>query len=1078
MPAIIVALTALVVYASTLAHHALPGESARLAVERLGLDGAGSALHPLWSLFAGWFASVPLFAGVVRMNVFSLLCGVAAAGLLARLVSRFVRVVADSDETRPFAAGAARAAAATAGVAFVFAMAPWDASTHLDYRIFDLLWGLLCFELVGAAGRFPRAGWLFALLSGVAFAWGCVESAPVAATAPFVLWALVATCRRREKSAGGHLFLFAASAGVGAVWAVSFAAGAAGSSFADAFKAVVSFHKGEAMSWFSHAEWKPLVATLVQSALPCGSFVACALIARRGLNAERRWSQYWFHLAMTLCAACLLATPLAPSAVWLATASAPVASCALVAAVAGYLAAYWWILAKTPEEEDLWTPAMRAGRKLAPVAFCALAAVTALAALVNFFVHDSSRGDFADRLSREALKRLGDRAWYVTDGTLDDNLRLAAAAEGRDLTLVCLHRDLDDAYLKKLAARAKALEKDVPGVDLEGAALLGVLPFLQDWFANDPKAAEKAVVAGMPDLWGLASAQPVPCALFFRGNAGTNGLDGVALKKDFEAFWNEFRRPLKTAKRGAGSLSMADCDDPVERQKLNFRRHVGLVANDLGVLLQDLGCDEEAFALYELVLKEIDPDNVCALYNEFEMVRADVPAARKRAKDVEKALKALVDDPRRRYHLWALSRWYGYIRNPEIFVRMGFAWAATGQFGSALAQVRRAIDILPENHQAAMLNMMAAIYAGEGKNAESRETYAAAAAAGGETARVAYLGLARMALQEGKLEDAKLYLGKVPEKGSELERGLLALATGDPAAASAAFTRATDVQPDSTQAWSMRAAALMARADQTKDAAEKKKALEEVEKVVLPRLATLAGDPREYYLNLTAGLFHLRKGRAFRKDARDALGRALAARPEVAANGDMVLDLDVKLNDEEAGLRHARIVLRRDRANKLANWVMGSVLLNRGDFLAAEKHLRLSCAGEKSTPAAMNDFAEALRRLEKYAEAETWARKAVEAQPELYVSWETLGGVLLDRKKNLDEAETCVLKAVELARKSGNADPRMQLSLARVQLARGDRRRAAATLRAVSREADKFGNWDRNRYESLLREARASSARD
>ncbi len=1073
MPAIIVALTAFAVYASSLAHHALPGESARLAVERLGLDGAGSALHPLWSLFAGWFAHVPLFAGVTRLNAFSLLCGVAAAGLLARLVSRFVRAVATSDETRPFAAAAANAAAFAAGVSFVFAMAPWDASTHLDYRIFDVLWALLCFELVSGVVRFPRLAWLFALVSGGALAWGCVESVSVAMVSPFALWAFVATCRRRGKPAGGLVFLYVLSGVAGALWSVSFAAGVAETSFPAAFKAIFGFHKGQALSWFFHAGWKPIVATLVQVVLPCGGFAACALIARRGLNAERTWTQYWFHLAMTLCAACLLATPLAPSAVWLATASAPVASCALAAAVAGYLAAYWFLLAKTPEDEERWTPAMRAGRALAPVAGFAFAAAVALAAVVNFFVHDASRGDFADQLARETLKRLGDRAWLVTDGTLDDNLRLAAAAEGRELTLVCLHRDLDDAYLKRLAVRAKALEKDVPGVDLEGAALLGVLPFLQDWFANDPRVAGKAAVAGMPDLWSIAAAQPVPDALFFRGNAGTNGLDGAALKRDFFAFWNAFKRPLKTAKRGAGSLSAAACDDPVERQKLNLRRHLGLVANDLGVLLQDLGRDEDAFETYELVLKEIDPDNLCALYNEFEMVRADVPVARKRAKEVEKALQTLVDDPKRRYHLWALSRWYGYIRNPGIFVRMGFAWAATGQFGSALAQVKRAIDILPENRQAAMLNMMAAIYAGEGKTSQSKETYAAAAAAGGETARVAYLGLARMALQEGKLDEAKELLGKVPEKDAELENGLLALASGDSVAAAAAFARATDEHPDSTQAWSMRGAALMARADQAKDMGEKKKALEEVEKVVLPRLATLAGDPREYYLNLTAGLFYLRKGRAFQKDARDALGRALAARPEIAANGDMVLDLDVKLNDEEAGLRHARIVLRRDRANKLANWVMGSVQLNRGDYLDAEKHLRLSCAGEKSTPAAMNDFAEVLRRLEKYEEAEIWARKALAAQPELYVSWETLGAVLLDRKQKLDEAESCVRKAVELARQGGAADPRMQLSLARVLLAKGDKKQAAATLRGIAREAEKFGNWDRNQYESLTREAKA-----
>ena len=157
--------------------------------------------------------------------------------------------------------------------------------------------------------------------------------------------------------------------------------------------------------------------------------------------------------------------------------------------------------------------------------------------------------------------------------------------------------------------------------------------------------------------------------------------------------------------------------------RLQLRRYVGFLANNLGVVMQDLGRDKDAFALYELVLKTIDCDNICALFNEFEMARAGVREAVAHKAEIERQLKAVVDDPQRRYMLWSLSRYYGYIRSPEIFARMGYAWARSGQTGNAIAQVQRAIDFVPSDRQAGLLNMMAAIYASGNQTQKSREVY-------------------------------------------------------------------------------------------------------------------------------------------------------------------------------------------------------------------------------------------------------------------------------------------------------------------------------------------------------------------
>ena len=81
----------------------------------------------------------------------------------------------------------------------------------------------------------------------------------------------------------------------------------------------------------------------------------------------------------------------------------------------------------------------------------------------------------------------------------------------------------------------------------------------------------------------------------------------------------------------------------------------------------------------------------------------------------------------------------------------------------------------------------------------------------------------------------------------------------------------------------------------------------------------------------------------------------------------------------------------------------------------------------------------------------------------------------------LDEAEECVKKAIELSKDVGKdktkgkgeiGDIRMQITLARVQIARGDLAHARGTLRALRSRRSELSNYDRNRLEDLLRAAK------
>ena len=334
------------------------------------------------------------------------------------------------------------------------------------------------------------------------------------------------------------------------------------------------------------------------------------------------------------------------------------------------------------------------------------------------------------------------------------------------------------------------------------------------------------------------------------------------------------------------------------------------------------------------------------------------------------------------------------------------------------------------------------------------------------------MGMARLALQSGSAEEAKGFLEKAAKASGKdatgIETALLYMMNNNLDQARLEMQKITDMHPKSLQAWSLLAGVLLQQMDHEKNTAARGKILDELENSILPKMEAVSNDPRDYFVQMTRALVYMRKGPSFRRQARDALVIASMSRPDVSVAGDMILGLDIELDDGESAERHARSILRRDRHDKLANYVMGSLRLKEGDYSTAETFLRLSVAAEKPIAAAQNDLAEVLRRLQRYGESEKFARDAVKNQPNLYVAWETLGASLLDQNKNLDEAEQCVQKAISLSKSESKIeDIRMQLTLARVQIARGAMDKARTTVRALRKRQSELSNYDRDQLETI-----------
>ena len=101
--------------------------------------------------------------------------------------------------------------------------------------------------------------------------------------------------------------------------------------------------------------------------------------------------------------------------------------------------------------------------------------------------------------------------------------------------------------------------------------------------------------------------------------------------------------------------------------------------------------------------------------------------------------------------------------------------------------------------------------------------------------------------------------------------------------------------------------------------------------------------------------------------------------------------------DVESLGKAAKGILRRDRTNALANGLLGTLEAGKANYAEAEFYLARAAREEAAPIAVLNNYAETLRTLGKFEEAEIYARKAVAAGPKFWRVHETLADVLYSK---------------------------------------------------------------------------------
>ncbi|MFC1497772.1 tetratricopeptide repeat protein [Verrucomicrobiota bacterium] len=1062
---------ALAVYCMTLSSGAYPGQSADFIVRHADFLPRVSPAQPLWHFIVQLIIKIPIGGLVSRLNLFSALCGAVSIWFLYYLVARVVYNTIEIDSTnRVRAVIAARLAGISSALFLMFCLPFWFVSNKAHIASFDIM---LLLGITGLFFRYAETGkmrwaFIFAFLYGV----GIAEFSTLLIFLPlfglillFLLW--------RDECL--HVLPITGIVLCGLA-GISFYLITAWEFYGTLGYELRGYDSFWQITWFMWRDQYFLITRslpkegwmiiLIETVIP---WLACLCIARRALNDEKDWSYYFLHLLITCVAICLLLNVrLTPWRILGAGGGLLVTPYVLTASIFGYLIAYWYLLPAGwwPDDEEQWKLWFR--KWFGFVITVPLIILACIALFRNFEEADARPAKTVNFFAREIVKSMPDREWLITDGVFDDHLLLAADEMGRNIRFLNLRSGGNEIYMKYVARLF-----DEPR--LRNLAGIGMLSLLQEWFKSDKEIHRKIAIMTVPDLWEGSGFIAVPNMLVFYGVRDKGSLDAGKLLSSHEDFWAETVPALNTISSGRKGL-------PTGAERYIFR-HISMIGNNLGVLMQDMAQREEdaetrghgdagkredreqkaesrrqraqeleayAFKAYTRA-REICPGNVSALLNLGTMLKSGFESDQ--AETILKALDDLSSGQNKNYHIWSLSRYYGYVRAPEAFARLGWNWALSGRPGMAVSGLKKAIDLLPGDKKAEAKQTLADFYLTHDQYRKSRSIYNELLAKDPENQR-ALLGLVRVSIKEKDFLQAKELLERVEKNGVErtqlaLEWAILYEASGHVDQARIILEELVDIKPDFLQAWAMLAEILMLKSD---DVALRRcvRHMRELEK------------GRGYYVCMLEARLALKN-----KDiaaARRYFGEAHVFRPNNTSVIEMLIRLDMTLKRMgDAGL-NARKLLALDPENMLGNYVMGSVQLMRGEDELAEDSLRRSLETGR-TPEALNDLAWLLQEKGKYQEAEKMAREAIDMNKKLHEAWDTLGVILMKQGK-LDEADEKLEWTLSLTQD----DPGVFVHMAQLKIRQGHKEQALELINILKDKRSQLSREDRRTIDSLQKE--------
>ncbi len=1035
--AAIVALLAFGIYLATLSRGACPGPSAVFLTQALESFPRVSPGHPVWWTWVGLVRRLPWGDVILRLNVLSAVCGALAVGATYGLAKHMVEEWIVVDETNRFRSRvAAHLAGIGSAVALAFCVPFWVVANRFHPASFHLLLLIVLSRLVLAYLRSGQWSLLFvtALLYGV----GIVEWATLIVWAPFFAFLGLYGLLRHDQFQVGRMILLVLAGLVGlslygwAAWAFYGSEGYAIRGYRSLGNVVFHTWRDQALLILSSLPRVGFLNVLLLTAVP---WLTSLIVARRALNEEKNWGFYLLHALLTVLVGMVLSNiPIAP---WpqLGMRLLLVTPYFLVALLAGYLLAYWFLLPSvwwTHEEED---PIRR--RTIArAVLTTLLLGLLFLLPFRNARQADAREAQTVTELAHDIVRTLPPSVhWLITDGALDPHIRLAATRQGRVLHPIHFRASEDPLMVRYLS-------RCLPAPRLKNLLAVGVGPLVQEWLHTDPDAHQKIALQVVPDFWTEAGFTEVPSRMVFLGTTSTNRIDASSLLAEHEAFWD----------RWLPRLRQPDSRSPLHGLFSYLRRQMSLVANNLGVFLEDRNRPEDAFRVYARA-RELDPHNVSALLNQWVLIGKGIGLDRK--EKIQEQIARLPQERQRQYDIRQLAAVYGYVRTPEAFARLGWTWALSGRPGMAISGLKRALGMLTEGEKGEWRELLAGLYLQREQNEKSEALYHALLTEN-PTNRSALLGLARLAARQGDVQRAVEYLTRAEDAGADkmivaMEWAILHLMGGDLEQARVAAQEIVARKPDLLPAWALLVELLVRQ----RDDAGLQRCIQQLTEV--RGAETIAGAARAHLALLQNDL----------EEARARFAALHARMPQSPHFLSCLLRLDMVQNRRVEAEQHARRLLAMVPDHAFANYVMGTLQFERGDLALAEDSFRRSLRKQRSLEA-LNDLAWLLTQRQEYREAETLAREVLRRDETLSAAWDTLAFVLM-KTGRMEEAEN----AFDRCRNAGKPTPQILLHLAEFELRKGNPQRALHILEELDESEPHLSASDRVVLQNLRQEARS-----
>jgi tetratricopeptide (TPR) repeat protein len=985
-------------YVLTISPGGFPGLSASIVASQAGIHPFPSLSHPIWAALCSLASRLPFGGIAVRLNVASAGLGALCVALTYLSMCHVGRTRAHEEiRWRSDRVAVRQISAVAAALILAVSLPFWIVSNRAHYASLDtaiLLLSVLCLQQTGAGRRLPWLG-LASLLWGL----GVTESAtflflgPVFAAGVFVvLW--------QSGRASLRAVLSLAACGLAGLAPFFFHVWVYSKSPAFEWREFENY--GQALYYaaldhwinlrygFPKYGWIPLAITTVVPWYLCMGY---RLPRRPDSGPQIVFGSYLLRAVFTVLAALLLLNfPISPWALTHGFSPLLVTPYVFIALWTGYLVGYWHAaLWHEPHPGPRRTPVLRrAGRLLY---YPVLVGFLAVVVVRNFPEADGRRAALADRYAREVVDSLGGRTWLLSNGVLDDLIRLEAHDRGIPLKIINTDATTSKAYLRYVASLV-----DTPR--LKSLAMTGFGPLVTELLRTDPKWIDGVANLVNPDFFFAGGREPVPqCVLYIAASTNTPP-DLKALRAAHTAFWDEVTPLLQRLRRPR--------DTKVDDLHGWLRSLIGKSANNLGVFLEDRGEYALGYDAY-VRARAMDPNNVSALLNQAAAAhrdqRPEAAALEKEAADTAKKVSS-------RRVLWALSMHCGYIRHPDVYASRGWAWAMSGQQAQAQQDMQKAIEMAHPGVRGELA--MAQLFMMENMDQRSEQAFLDVLRKDPRNVS-ALFALAQIATQQGNAAGARNYLQRLEELSASptrVAKARIAVLMKEQRWGEARAQLEQIVRDHPDDAISLTLLAAMAAND-----GDDKAMRSYIEKVcALPKI------PPDSHLLIAR--MELTEDRLV--EARFHLSETLRLQPDNPVALELMLHLDVRQNRREDAQRHVQSLLRLNPSHPFANYVLGTLHTAERDFTLAEAAFRASLAARRDGRV-LNDLAWVVAKQGRIAEAEPFAVEAVKLVEDNPAAWDTLANIQLQLGR-VDDAEKSIQKALSLAPQA----PSLLLSMVRL----------------------------------------------